>query len=608
QLAAGAGTAATPTETESNTTPEEPPPPETEEVAEASGEAVTGEAEAPAPAVPETAASVGDGATSAMLWARALLAIAVPPEETDTEEAQEALAARRTAAREVPGWRAALLRAELFQSHGDLVRALDDFAAAVSSDDPRAVVAGELGRARLVHIGLPEGTEAVEIVLPPSSEAAGWAHRAAQVAGEQARGVVVAEAIALAVSLHHEGFEYGAAFEAATEIHEARVQAQDTGPLGHTGIVLSGAALAVGEIDKARAAARSAVEALSAAGLEQDASDASWLAGWSSYLLGDVEGLQASQGKVTGLRSDAMNALALILQGDGAGARSVTPTSGLTGRDAVRVWLEIARLGGPDGPAWAERAVTGAGQLGDPALKIRALLVSESVLRAVEGNGGSARTALLELAAEGTSGDAIRTEVAVRAYLETGKANIPTGDHLPHVASAWRGLSTSTEAMVPPEDSWAGPLAAWARGRSAAATNAAAQPGYIDGLGGVPLHRQGLLWTGSVLDGSEGVNIEKDLAILARSDSPDRIGAAILVHELGHRKAAFAGNIEDSVDLSLGLPVEQREAILGAAARVRAGLMNYYLSSSGYPAESITTLAKAEADAGKTNVPFGAIL
>ena len=88
----------------------------------------------------------------------------------------------------------------------------------------------------------------------------------------------------------------------------------------------------------------------------------------------------------------------------------------------------------------------------------------------------------------------------------------------------------------------------WARGRAAAAT------GRLEGhdgqfpaaLGKLPLHRIGQLDLGTVVDGSQGVDTEKDVALLAKLGSEVAAGLALAAHDVGHRMD------KSRLDLSLG--------------------------------------------------------
>ena len=151
----------------------------------------------------------------------------------------------------------------------------------------------------------------------------------------------------------------------------------------------------------------------------------------------------------------------------------------------------------------------------------------------------------------------------------------------------------------------------WARGRAAAATLDASRDHdgqFPAALGKLPLHRIGQLDLGTVVDGSQGVDTEKDVALLAKLGSEVAAGLALAAHDVGHRMD------KSRLDLSLGsqqlygVSDEAREALLKAVAKARADIRAWHAGKGEFPTASLEAVAAAEAEAAKTSEAFKTIL
>jgi len=170
----------------------------------------------------------------------------------------------------------------------------------------------------------------------------------------------------------------------------------------------------------------------------------------------------------------------------------------------------------------------------------------------------------------------------------------------------WAALAGKTK---PPASETDEGLVQWAHGRAAASSgNLTGHDAHFQkALGYLPLHRIGNLGTATVLDGSEGVDVDTDLKMLAGLKSESAVGMALMAHDVGHRRDAMLR------DRSLGrrptseLDATARDNVLGAAAAVRSGVIEWLSGNAGWPADQFAALAVAE-KAASENLAFASAM
>jgi hypothetical protein len=177
---------------------------------------------------------------------------------------------------------------------------------------------------------------------------------------------------------------------------------------------------------------------------------------------------------------------------------------------------------------------------------------------------------------------------------------------MPSSLVVWRALAAKTAPPVSDADVG---LTQWAHGRAAASAGdlTGHDAHFQKALGGLPLHRMGDLGTVTVLDGSEGVDVDTDLAMLTRMRSESAVGMALLAHEVGHRRNSMARDRSLGRSPTSTLGAEARDAVLSAAAAVRSGVLEWMAAGGVWPADGLTALAAAEKAAGQ-NAGFATIL
>ena len=507
--------------------------------------------------------------------------------------AKDARAARgdAEAAQAVAGWRAAVLRGDVHAARGDAAAALSEYAAAAGATDSRAVTRGNLGRAGLVD-------------APDTSNVDRATWSAAAVTSARDGGLVhlLPSALSVAAEAHLAAVQASEAVALIEPSFRAAVAAEDSAAIGVSGVRLARVALAAGAPALAAEAAGAAREAL-AGGDAELLQQAAWAEVWATWTLGRVDAARAAADAVTGARKPAADALALASAGQLDAAADRMSLKGLAPADAARAAQASALLQPSRAVPHLEAAVKAAAASKDRALLLQSRLQLEEAARA-RGLSVAARVRsdLTKSAAAGAAGDGLRAEVAARSLISGGSADLATAP------AAWQALSR--KATTTDTDAVTAAVGSWASGRAGAASgDAAAAVHYGQALARLPLHRHGALSSGTALDGSHGFDLETDLQLLV-ADAADvgALAAGLAVQEAGHRLDVARADLRARRMLAAELPAEHGDALLGAAAAARAGMLRYQAGAGPLPVEAFEALTKAEAAAGAATVSLKRIL
>ena len=552
-------------------------------------------------------AAIGDGTgDAAVLVARSVLAGAVMPEETTLPDGAEALVnwatardanrARRFAAKAdlVKGWRADHFRLDRAMAWKDSKGALGAADALAANGDPRAKLAGLLAKLDQIDNGTRRGVA--------NSERAQWASTAQTIALAEGSLDQINKATNFAVDALKKANDFAGALDAATQSQTLALAAEVDGT--SASLAVADAAILVGDPAKAIDVA-AAVRAANPDATSEAHQQAAWTEGLGAWTLGRAEALDAAAAAARGPSKDALKALSAMMKGDIETARLQFPPSGLSGQAAAQVYGAAAITDPKKAAAWHDLAIKGADASGISSLSLSTRLAKESLLRV--DNRRAAATLRRAIANNLNLSPNVGGELAVRAVLG-GSPDAGAGATGPS-AGIWSALSQNVMPAKVEGETFAG-LLHWARGRAAAAT------GRLEGhdgqfpaaLGKLPLHRIGQLDLGTVVDGSQGVDTEKDVALLAKLGSEVAAGLALAAHDVGHRMD------KSRLDLSLGsqqlygVSDEAREALLKAVAKARADIRAWHAGKGEFPTASLEAVAAAEAEAAKTSEAFKTIL
>jgi len=512
------------------------------------------------------------------------------------------------AAKAVGGWRAALLRGDVAKARGQWAMAFQEYGTAAKSDKKQAIYAGNVARLGLAAEAgkvLVKGKKPVP--AKRASQQARWADKALDLAAAEGWGKDLRRDARTAVHAHIQAGSGSGALTAANTAFE-RVAADSTAAAG-LGLMVARAALAAGDPVTAVDAATTARDALTAAGSAKPTARANWLVGKASFALGRLDDTQAASDQLDGPRQEVLRALVAMGRGQMKNAENLFPATGLDPADAAYAYQLAARTGSTGAKKWLDMAIVAADKAGAMATRVEARLAKESLIRG--GNAKQAATLRAEIGAmagEGTAGDGLRAELAVRSLLAGAPKGFPAGDGLPAVVGAWKALAAKGKPPKTDVEADKG-VTHWARGRAAAAA------GNLEGhdaqfqqaLGKFPLHRMGELGSVTVLDGSEGVDVDTDIGLLSKMKTEAAVGMSLMAHEVGHRSKIMRR------DRSLGrTPVSEvdqaaKETLLSTAAAVRSAVLEWMVSGGAWPSETFVSLAEAEAEAGK-NYAFSSVL
>jgi hypothetical protein len=539
-------------------------------------------AERPADAVDAAIAlRAKDEALSATFLALALRAGgAVPMEDRDPELASDALilaiAERNprkrdtllTKAKEVPGWRAALLRAQLILKLGDeerLPEVLAELDAAAAEDDPRASLAAAQLRLGLID----EPTERLPVLLAAAEKAMG-SHNTAD--GTALR----AEAVDLQLQL-------GQA-DQAHELAQAHLGALPEGdsPIRDQATLFAvDAALAVGEVALAVELAGGPLAAEEARAAAPQLAAALTRGAWRSC---DTEALTRAAGALPAGGAAAAEGMSALCAGDLAAARDKLASAKVEGPLAIDTQLALAWawFGEEQAVSAAERAFEAAQQLGWAPSRLEAGLALERHAR-VTRDIATATSALAAL--EVDAPPALQTELHVRRLalgIEPGP--LPTLPDEPSLVTAWRGFGAPS---TPGEGNSTG-VEAWAEAHQALMAGSAgeAKAALDRAMTSLPVRRQGRWTPPLALDGADGPTLEQDASAALALSNKGGEDALLALHEFSHyrdfqRMAASVG-----YDWTISLEAADRKAFAEAYSREHARSLLWLLGTAPFPAEA----------------------
>ena len=493
----------------------------------------------------------------------------------------------------VAGWRAALARGEAWARLGDSGKALAEFSAAAADADPRAVIAANLGRARLAAAEPAPKKGGAKPVGPAPGEAGAWAVTAEQAAlaeGDLAQAVTAFE---LARSNFALADRPADSFAAIAALHDRLVAVGATAEAARHAFSRAELAWQAGAW---KDAAATAAAGRAAAG--PDAAAHAWVEARALAALGRAAALEPVLPSLTEGQAAAVKGLAAVVSGaDLAGS---VPVAGLPDADAAELLLVAALRGGPGAAAHAKAATAAADRSGRRSLRVLSRLVASELAQAAGERAW--RAPLTELS--GLASGGLGVETAVRQAVVGGGGSVGAGDG---IQGLWSGLLSG--ASVPASGVVGAALSALAEGRQALGAGDAgkASQAFAAGVGALPFHRRGLASAGTALDGSAGLVLDEDLARLAALPvGDDVLGAALALHEGVHRLRGWRGGHAVGRDPLVGLGEAEREAILDAAARARGAMVGYWLGGAAFPSAAFEALDAAEKAAAGAQAAYRA--
>jgi hypothetical protein len=523
----------------------------------------------------------------------------------DAESAEPFVAA----AGEVAGWRAALVCADTFRARGQNDRALRAYGRAAGADDPRAQIRGNLGR---VCLGLVMASAAgpLDEEPPPTMEQVGeWASSVVSVGQAEGAPAAVGAGLDGAVTAYLALMRPDTAIQRAMAVHDsiAADAAEGHELVARANLHVARAALIAGLPADAHAAAAAARPVLTKVGDRAAAAEAAWFEGVAAYRIADAAGVKAAALAANGPRQRVLQALERLSSGDVAGAVAAMPDQGLDDADAAIAYMALGTADRERALSWLEKASTAAAATGDRALLLEANLALEGVARGAGlSRAAGVREQLRQLTPEGKAGGALRAEVTARALLDHHKGGSLGNSSDTALVGVWSALVKHSPPPAVGGDPLAAGVHAWAEARAKAAEGKPGD-GYAAALALLPLHRQGPLSLGTVLDGSQGIPVESDLAMLEDMPGDGALTAALAAHEMGHRLDALGSDLAQARDLTAGLEDAARRSLLERAARARASMRLHMLGAVPYPSKDIKSFVEAEA-AAASNRAFRRLL
>lgn len=574
------------------------PPEGSDSVTAAAHKLVSGDAQG---AFDTAKAAIGDGTgDAAVLLARAVRAGATIPEGLELPEAADSFLkwatssdsrrARAHAAKAdgVKGWRADVFRSEVAAAWGDkaIQGQADD--ALLASTEPRAKLAGLLNRCEALGV---QGAEFGEM----ANEAHGLAMR-------EGSAKDLAKATQFVVDAHRQSSSFADGLVATTAASEVMASAG----LDTSEVLSFAAQFALWSGDPTTASTHA--EAAMVAQPDADSvqyQQAAYLSGIAAWELGRNDALDKAASLARGSQKDALKALTALAKGDTETARLQFPPSGLSDVDGAYIY-EWAALSDPAGAVkWYDKAIKHADKSGIAALRLRTRLSKESELRKYNRNAAAA--ARRDIAGKINGGNNLQTELAVRSQLSGVPVPMPAGG--PAGSELWAAMAEKRMPNKVEGAVWEG-LLHWARGRAAA--NAGRLEGH-DGhfpaaLGKLPLHHMGRLDLGTTVDGSEGIALETDVALLKEVGGETAIGLALSAHDVGHRIDTMSLDLSQGMQPLYGVSDDAREALMSAVSKARADVLNWQLGNGDFPAASIEAVTAAETAAAESSPAFKSML
>lgn len=474
------------------------------------------------------------------------------------------------------GWLVSAVRSEILYAQGDLEGSRTEAEAAFASDK----VAGSLWRAQAALLGRADPSEAAVLVRTMAEQAI-----------EDADGGTLRKVLSLLVDLRVQGEGVDKALEEVTALHQAVLEAYGDTGTGVTSIFVAELAVRSGRLQRAQEAV-----ALARVALEGDASlsDVVWLEGWVAYQLGEREALQIARDGASGGHQQALDAFVSMSEGLPPAEIGPQVAEVLSDWELALFHTEFAQLSGPFAERNLRAAIAAADRSGAMSLRVYTRLAAESAART---NGIMDAAAIRSDVRDLFSGEIpenLQFELSVRALLDGEAQELPAADG---ILGVWSALSAGKAPPDAGEDIWYAGLSDWASGRAQMTEEPAAAAGALQSaLGALPTHRQGVLRIGTVLDGSQGLNLGRDLALLEGAEEDETVALALAVHELAHRYEEIRLDVVLGRELTRGLPTEQRQALRTATVRARVELRQFMLGGD-FPNGVMEELAEAEASA-----------
>ncbi len=508
--------------------------------------------------------------------------------------AKDAKGARKNAeaAKAVGGWRAAMLRGDVARARGQWAMAYKEYGTVAKADKISAKYAGNAARVALAtSAGKPAAKGQKPAPGRSAAQLARWTQKALDLAVAEGWSKDLLRDAKAAVRSQIQVGASAAALAAAQSAH-GRV-ASDHGSAPDLSLLVARAAIAAGNPVLAADSAKAARTAFEAAKRPKGATRASWRAGQAAYALGRVDELQAAVDQLEGPRKEVLKALSALLKGQMKTATSLFPAQGLKPADAAYAYLLAARTRPGVAVTWLDRAIAASDAAGALGPRIQTRLAKESLIRSRNAKGAAALRA--EIARIAPDGAGLKAELGARGLLAGMPSGFPGGDGLPPVMGTWKALAAKGKPPKTDIEADKG-LTQWARGRAAAATGSLEghDAHFQKALGKLPLHRMAELGTVTVLDGSEGVDVDTDLQLLSAMKSESAVGMALMAHDVGHRMESMARDRSLGRRPAASLDPTTREPLLAASAAVRSAVLDWMAGSGAWPADGFTKLAAAE--------------
>jgi|AMFO01.1.fsa_nt_gi hypothetical protein len=478
------------------------------------------------------------------------------------------------AAAKVGGWRADLARAQALSRLKQTEAAQAAFAQAAGSDDPRGVLAGNLGRAQLALAG------------GDTAKAMQWAGLGADAAA--ASGDIAGAAAALSLSLQagQQGRDLDGPLTAAQSAADKATAASGGTLAPALALALGRAGLLAGRPDAVLrplwTASMSAAAAKDSLSAELDAIAA---------LAGLQAGIEVATTTIaTGAAQDtAAAALAGIVTSRPDFAPALDHFDPV---DAALVGMAAtdAHIDASSRLKLLRAAATAADRSGLPLLRLEAWLRVDTAARRAGVLKVAAAARASASSAAVTASPALLAELGARAALAQDPGAVVPAQG----SGTWAALLAQTAPPAGADDLSRG-VAAWASARALAVQGkgAEAAKAYLDALGQLPTHRFGRLSLGTVLDGSQGLPIRPELDMEKKLDVEAAPVVVMAAHELLHRASDVARQVAAGRDLVSGLSPAAASAALGASARGRAEVARWLLG--GDPAK-LADVVQAETD------------
>jgi hypothetical protein len=491
---------------------------------------------------------------SAAIVALAVAKGAPVPEGLDAGEAALVAAhdpsvAMDPAADALPGWRAALVRADARLARGDRATAAVE-AARADAGGVRARGLGALVRVRVATSG---------------EEAWGVAEPAARAALEAGDAAGIAEILDATLPSALRDWKARPLAELAGELRTQLTTAKNADGAALVAAIEADAALRAGLPIRARDAATAALA------LPAQKARATWALALAAAELGNAADVETAAAGLSEPRATAAHDLARVMSG-----QPVTlPSAGLTGVDAA--FEALLGAGWQEDPAPACAAAVAAAKTDAPDLTLWGQL-------------GATRSPL-SLPADASAG--LVAEQAVRTWIAKGGTGLVTETAHP-AAAGWNAVIGGVAAA-----STTPGVGAWSRGRAAIAAGDAAAIGREYGALAIttPAWRTGPWAPLLVLDGPLPSELGDDVARNAHGADP--LPFAVALH-------GWSDRVEESRTLwrhgVAPLPptatAEQRAVVWDAVAAERAGVLAWVAGRDTWPAAAVTALDEADHAAG----------